>query len=143
MIIDIERSLRYDPVYALRLLVDIAIRALSPAVNDPTTAVRSIDEIEGVLRVAAYQPLGPVAFRRGPGTLVVPAPTWDDFCDLALPRSSTAVRTNPRSVDDSPHCWTTSSTTFRPSAGPPCSTIARCWPIMFRVSRPARSDDRP
>ena len=84
LIIDIERSLRYDPVYALRLLVDIAIRALSPAVNDPTTAVRSIDEIEGVLRVTAYQPLGPVAFRRGAGTLVVPAPTWDDFCSLAL-----------------------------------------------------------
>lgn len=84
LIIDIERSLRYDPVYALRLLVDIAIRALSPAVNDPTTAVRSIDEIEGVLRIAAHQTLGPVALRRGPGTLVVPAPTWDDFCALAL-----------------------------------------------------------
>lgn len=44
LVVDVERSLRHDPLYALRLLVDIAIRALSPAVNDPTTAVRSLDE---------------------------------------------------------------------------------------------------
>ena len=30
-------------VYAIRLLVDIAIRALSPAINDPTTAVQALD----------------------------------------------------------------------------------------------------
>jgi uncharacterized membrane protein len=84
LIIDVERSLRHDPLYALRLLVDIAIRALSPAVNDPTTAVRSLDEIEGVLRVAAYQRLGPLALRRGSGTLIVASPTWEDFLDLAL-----------------------------------------------------------
>jgi uncharacterized membrane protein len=34
-----SRSIEQDPKYAIRLLVDIAIRALSPAVNDPTTAV--------------------------------------------------------------------------------------------------------
>ncbi len=55
LLVDLERSLRHDPLYALRLLADVAIRALSPAVNDPTTAVRSLDEIEGVLRVAAYR----------------------------------------------------------------------------------------
>jgi uncharacterized membrane protein len=35
-----ERTFEQDPKYAIRLLVDIAIRALSPAINDPTTAVR-------------------------------------------------------------------------------------------------------
>jgi uncharacterized membrane protein len=35
-----ERTVEGDPAFALRLLVDIAIRALSPAVNDPTTASR-------------------------------------------------------------------------------------------------------
>ena len=35
-----ERTIEQDPAFALRILVDIAIRALSPAVNDPTTAVQ-------------------------------------------------------------------------------------------------------
>jgi len=35
-----------DPKYAVRLLVNIAIKALSPAINDPTTAVQALDHIE-------------------------------------------------------------------------------------------------
>src|SRR5262249_32044686 len=45
-----ERTFEQDPKYALRLLVDIAIKALSPAINDPTTAVQAIDQIEDLLR---------------------------------------------------------------------------------------------
>src|SRR6516165_2675188 len=45
-----SRSFEQDPKYAIRLLVDIAIRALSPAVNDPTTAVQALDQIEDLLR---------------------------------------------------------------------------------------------
>jgi uncharacterized membrane protein len=41
-----ERSIEDDPAFALRIMVDIAIRALSPAVNDPTTAVQLINQIE-------------------------------------------------------------------------------------------------
>jgi uncharacterized membrane protein len=41
-----ERTFDQDPKFALRLLVDIAIKALSPAINDPTTAVQTIDQIE-------------------------------------------------------------------------------------------------
>ena len=39
VILRTERTIVQDPKYALRLLVDVAIRGLSPAVNDPTTAV--------------------------------------------------------------------------------------------------------
>lgn len=84
VVIEQERSLRHDPLYALRLLVDIAIRALSPAVNDPTTAVRSLDEIEGVLRAAASQELGPRLLRAGGGEVLLGSPTWDDVVGLAL-----------------------------------------------------------
>jgi uncharacterized membrane protein len=41
-----ERTFEQDPKYAIRLLVDIAIKALSPAINDPTTAVQALDQIE-------------------------------------------------------------------------------------------------
>ena len=84
LVVDDERSLVHDPLYALRLLVDIAIRALSPAVNDPTTAVRALDEIEGVLRAAATRRLGTLRIDLGPGSLVVSTATWDEVVDLAL-----------------------------------------------------------
>jgi len=84
VVVDVERSLRYDPLYALRLLVDVALRGLSPAVNDPTTAVRSLDEIEDVLREAATLELGPRAVAAGSGVVVIRRPTWADVVDLAL-----------------------------------------------------------
>jgi uncharacterized membrane protein len=84
LVVDDERSLVHDPLYALRLLVDIAIRALSPAVNDPTTAVRALDEIEGVLRSAADRRLGSVRLDLTPGVLEVSTATWDEVVDLAL-----------------------------------------------------------
>src|SRR5215467_14966678 len=40
-----ERTFEQDPKYAIRLLVDIAIKALSPAINDPTTAVQALDQV--------------------------------------------------------------------------------------------------
>lgn len=79
-----ERSLAYDPLYALRILTDVALRALSPGTNDPTTAVRALDEIEGVLRTAAPLPLGPIRLVSEKGSVVLRAPTWADIVDLAL-----------------------------------------------------------
>lgn len=84
LLVRAERSLRHDPLYALRLVVDVALRALSPAVNDPTTAVRALDEIEDVLRTAARLPLGPVRRTSGDGAVVLPRAGWSDVVDLAL-----------------------------------------------------------
>ena len=42
-----ERTFEQDPKYPIRLLVDIAIKALSPAINDLTTAVQAIDSDRG------------------------------------------------------------------------------------------------
>src|SRR3954451_6485699 len=54
-----QRTVDQDPAFALRMLVDIAIRALSPAVNDPTTAVQVLDRIETVLVELAGRRPGP------------------------------------------------------------------------------------
>jgi uncharacterized membrane protein len=51
-----ERTLEQDPAFAMRILVDIAIRALSPGVNDPTTAVQLIDYVEDLLRAIGEVP---------------------------------------------------------------------------------------
>ena len=45
-----ERQLRQDVGFGLRQLVDIAERALSPGINDPTTALQVVDEIHRLLR---------------------------------------------------------------------------------------------
>ena len=39
-----------DPLFAFRILVDIALKALSPAINDPTTAVLALDQIHRLFR---------------------------------------------------------------------------------------------
>ena len=41
----VERTIEQDPAFALRIMVDVAIRALSPAVNDPTTAVQVLNHL--------------------------------------------------------------------------------------------------
>ncbi|MDH4144361.1 MAG: DUF2254 domain-containing protein [Acidimicrobiia bacterium] len=51
-----ERSMRQDPAYGFRQLVDIAERALSPSLNDPTTAIQTIDRLHGLLRRVATRP---------------------------------------------------------------------------------------
>lgn len=81
-----ERTFAQDPKYALRLIVDIAIKALSPAINDPTTAVQALAQIEDLLlRLGCFR-LKIGGFRDGHGTLrlVIQFPVWDDYLRLAL-----------------------------------------------------------
>jgi uncharacterized membrane protein len=81
-----ERTIDQDPLYALRLLVDIATRALSPAVNDPTTAVQALDRIEAILLLLATHRLdvGAVRDEEGDVRLVVPLPRWEDYLAVAI-----------------------------------------------------------
>jgi len=81
-----ERTFEQDPKYALRLLVDIAIRALSPAINDPTTAVQALDQIEDLLLRLGRSSLDAGRLHDAAGCLrvVVPAPSWEDLLALAL-----------------------------------------------------------
>jgi uncharacterized membrane protein len=81
-----ERTFEQDPKYALRILVDVAIKALSPAINDPTTAVQALDQLEDQLRRLGACKLDVGRVRDGAGTLrlVFPVPTWEDFLRLAF-----------------------------------------------------------
>jgi uncharacterized membrane protein len=81
-----QRTIDQDPAFALRMLVDIAIRALSPAVNDPTTAVQALDRLEELLVELHRRDPGPVLVHddRGVPAGRVPAPTWTDYFELAV-----------------------------------------------------------
>lgn len=80
-----ERLLDHDPGYSIRLLVDIAIRALSPAINDPTTAVGCLDRIEHLLHELGKRQLsiGGVTSEDGVMRIYIPTPTWRDYVRLA------------------------------------------------------------
>lgn len=81
-----ERTFDQDPKYAIRLLVDIAIRALSPAINDPTTAVQALDQIGDLLSRLGQRRLEIGEFRDNANNLRVVAefPSWDDFLHLGF-----------------------------------------------------------
>ncbi len=81
-----ERTFEQDPKYAIRLLVDIAIKSLSPAVNDPTTAVQALDQIEDLLIRLGRRRLEIGAFRDVQGSLrfLIGFPAWEDFLRLAF-----------------------------------------------------------
>ncbi len=81
-----ERTFEQDPKYPIRLLADVAIKALSPAINDPTTAVQTIDQIEDLLRRLGRLALdaGHAEDANGVLRLVFPMPTWEDYLSLAF-----------------------------------------------------------
>ncbi|MFB7605507.1 DUF2254 domain-containing protein [Streptomyces gardneri] len=82
-----ERTIEQDPAFALRVLVDIAIRALSPAVNDPTTAVQVINYIESFLHTVGSTHLPGryvMADRHEHARLVLPGRDWENFLQLAV-----------------------------------------------------------
>ena len=80
-----ERTMEQDPAFAFRIIVDVAAKALSPAINDPTTAVLAIDQLHHLLRSVGLRNLdtGQVRDESGRLRLVYRTPDWDDFVDLA------------------------------------------------------------
>jgi len=81
-----ERTLEQDPMFAFRIIVDIASKALSPAINDPTTAVLALDQIHHLLRDVGsrYLAEGRETDSTGRLRLVYRTPNWEDFVHLSV-----------------------------------------------------------
>ena len=79
-----ERTVEQDPAFAFRILVDIAIKALSPAINDPTTAVLAIDQLNRLLRKVGLRLVSREEIRdeTGEPRLIFRTPNWEDFVHL-------------------------------------------------------------
>jgi uncharacterized membrane protein len=83
----IERAFNQDPAFALRIIVDVAIRALSPAINDPTTAVQSLDYVERILRRRVAVDLASsyaLSDATGQPRVLFRLRTWEDFLALGV-----------------------------------------------------------
>ena len=81
-----ERSFDQDPMLAIRLLADIALRALSPAVNDPATAVDAIDATDGLLRALNRRDIDvrDITDTTGQLRIQLQLPTWSDYIGNAI-----------------------------------------------------------
>jgi uncharacterized membrane protein len=81
-----ERTMEQDPAFAFRIIVDVAAKALSPAINDPTTAVLAIDQLHHLLRSIGLRDLdtGRIRDRNGRLRLAYRTPGWEDLVGLAV-----------------------------------------------------------
>jgi uncharacterized membrane protein len=81
-----ERTMEQDPMFAFRVIVDIASKGLSPAINDPTTAVLALDRIHHLLRHVGSRRLDDEKVRDATGRirLLYHTPDWEDFVRLAV-----------------------------------------------------------
>jgi len=80
-----ERTLEQDPMFAFRIIVDIALKALSPAINDPTTAVVALDQVHRLLRLVGRRKLrGEVILDDGGLPRVIfRTPNWEHYVQVA------------------------------------------------------------
>jgi uncharacterized membrane protein len=96
--LDIERTMEQDPAFGFRIIVDIASKALSPAINDPTTGCLAVDQLHHLLHLVAGRQLdtGVVRDASGELRLVYRTPDWEDFVTLAATELRVYGATNPQ-----------------------------------------------
>lgn len=81
-----ERTMDQDPTFAFRIVVDVALKALSPAINDPTTGVLAIDQLHRMLRMVGKRHLrtDEILDKSGHLRVFFRTPNWEDFVCLAF-----------------------------------------------------------
>ena len=92
-----HRTLMQDPVFAIDQLVEIAIRALSPAVNDTFTALTCIDWLSAGLRRVSGRTLGEGVYRDRSGRvrLIEPDPSYARMANRAFDKIRQSARGMP------------------------------------------------
>jgi uncharacterized membrane protein len=92
-----NRTFNQDPLLAFRLLADIGLRAVSPAINDPGTAVEVLDAVVGLLLVLAPRDLavGAISSPSGATRVHLELPAWADFVAEGYDELLVASRNSP------------------------------------------------
>ena len=84
-VLGVERTIEQDPAFAVRIMVDVAIKALSPAVNDPTTAVQVINHLGDLLHVVGttdFRPKEDAGSKTG--RVLIRARGWEEYLALGV-----------------------------------------------------------
>lgn len=80
-----HRGVRQDPAYGVRQIVDIALRAMSPSLNDPTTAVEALRHASALVEQVAQRRLGPRTLRDDDRVLLIrPRPSFEDILRILV-----------------------------------------------------------
>ncbi len=81
-----ERTAAQDIAYGLRQMTDVAVKALSPGINDPTSAVHALGHISGLLCEMVTFELGPKLLRDDEGRVrvILDRPQLADLLDSGI-----------------------------------------------------------
>jgi uncharacterized membrane protein len=91
------RTIEQDPAFGVRLLVDIALRALSPGINDTTTAEMAVHRLVEVLCIPAGMAARPSqVYRNGQLRLIAPRHDFESLLHLAHEQLLRAAHASPR-----------------------------------------------
>ena len=126
-----ERTMVHDVPFGLRCLVDIGNKALSPAVNDPYTAIQAVQHLSVLVRLLAGRRLGDRLYHDEQGTLrvAVPLPLFADYLRLGtaqIRRSGPRSRRWPEASSSSSR-MSAAARSARTGAGPAPATSGWCW----------------
>lgn len=90
------RSLQQDVEFPIQQLVDMALRALSPSLNDPYTAVNCIDRLGAALCHLSDRQTPPPHWhdKEGHLRLVLDVPTYEGIVDAAFTQIRQSAATN-------------------------------------------------
>lgn len=100
LFLGVDRTETTDLAFGLRQLQDIATRALSPGVNDPTTAVLAVTQMSTVLCRYASHPLGDDVLDDDDGTvrIALPRPGFEALLELAVGATRRYGRSDPEVI---------------------------------------------
>lgn len=92
-----HRTIEQDPAFGVRQLVDMALKGLSPAINDPTTAMLCIDHLSALLRVLSRRRIS-ATHRGADGALraIVPRAGFEEILGNAIEPLSLGAREHPQ-----------------------------------------------
>ncbi|MEO8380655.1 MAG: DUF2254 domain-containing protein [Acidobacteriota bacterium] len=91
-----QRTVQQDAGFGIRQLVDIAMRALSPGINDSTTAVMCVDYLSAILARMTSRRISPAAAPgQGAVSVVAVGPSFETFLDLAFDQIRQNAEGNP------------------------------------------------
>lgn len=91
--LDRERSVHQDPLFGIRQLVDIGVKALSPGVNDPTTAEQALDHLGGAVALLLERAIpSPLRNFEGGMRVLFRTPSFADYLDASFAQIRRAAR---------------------------------------------------
>ncbi|MEE9183798.1 MAG: DUF2254 family protein [Acidimicrobiia bacterium] len=91
-----ERSIKRDMAFGIRQLVDIAIKAVGPSINDPYTSVQAIQHLSVILVEIAGRTLAAGVDTGSNARVVVPVSSFESYLHLVCSHIRQEAANRPR-----------------------------------------------